>query len=140
MTWGDLSPALCFLSGEKNMSENQVHGELKKKIISILETISDPEIGIDLWNLGLIYDIKIIDDKHVRIHMGLTTPFCPLANILPMMVAEELKKKLGINAEIELVYDPPWTPEHMTEKGRRIFKERFGYDIVEEYRKAYSRK
>ncbi len=113
---------------------------MKKKIISILETISDPEIGIDLWNLGLIYDIKIIDDKHVRIQMGLTTPFCPLANILPMMVAEELKKKLGINAEIELVYDPPWTPEHMTEKGRRIFKERFGYDIVEEYRKAYGRK
>ncbi len=140
MTWGDLSPTLYFLSGEENMPENQDYGELRKKIISILETITDPEIGIDLWNLGLIYDIKIIDNKHVKIQMGLTTPFCPLANILPMMVAEELKKKLGVDAEIELVYDPPWTPERMTEKGRRIFKERFGYDIVEEYRRAYGQK
>jgi len=114
--------------------------ELKKKIISVLETIADPEIGIDVYNLGMIYDIEVIDDKHVKIKMTLTTPFCPLANILPMMVAEELKRKLGIETDIELVFDPPWTPEKMTEKGRRIFKERFGYDIVEEYRKAYGSK
>ncbi len=129
-----------FSLGETIMANDEKREELKRKIISILETITDPEIGIDLWNLGLIYDIDIVDEDNVKIKMGLTTPFCPLANILPMMVAEELKKKLGVNAEIELVYDPPWTPERMTEKGRRIFKERFGYDIVEEYKKAYGKK
>ncbi|RLG89487.1 MAG: FeS assembly SUF system protein [Thermoprotei archaeon] len=119
---------------------NGAKEELKKKIISVLETIADPEIGIDVYNLGMIYDIEVIDDKHVKIKMTLTTPFCPLANILPMMIVEELKRKLGIETDIELVFDPPWTPEKMTEKGRRIFKERFGYDIVEEYRKAYGSK
>ncbi len=123
-----------------NKVTNGAKEELKKKIISVLETIADPEIGIDVYNLGMIYDIEVIDDKHVKIKMTLTTPFCPLANILPMMVAEELKRKLGIETDIELVFDPPWTPEKMTEKGRRIFKERFGYDIVEEYRKAYGSK
>ncbi len=123
-----------------NETTNSAKEELKKKIISVLETIADPEIGIDVYNLGMIYDIEVIDDKHVKIKMTLTTPFCPLANILPMMVVEELKRKLGIETDIELVFDPPWTPEKMTEKGRRIFKERFGYDIVEEYRKAYGSK
>lgn len=110
-----------------------------EKIIPVLETIADPEIGIDVYNLGMIYDINVIEDKHVKIKMTLTTPFCPLANILPMMVYEELKRKLGIEADIELVYDPPWTPEKMTEKGRRMFRERYGYDIVEEYKKAYGK-
>ncbi len=123
-----------------NEVTNGAKEELKKKIISVLETIADPEIGIDVYNLGMIYDIEVIDDKHVKIKMTLTTPFCPLANILPMMIVEELKRKLGIETDIELVFDPPWTPEKMTEKGRRIFKERFGYDIVEEYRKAYGSK
>lgn len=110
--------------------------ELKKKIIAVLETIADPEIGIDVYNLGMIYGIDIIDEKHVKIKMTLTTPFCPLANMLPMMVVDELKRKLGIEADIEIVMEPPWTPLMMTEKGRRIFKERYGYDIVEEYKKA----
>ncbi len=112
--------------------------ELMNKIISVLETIADPEIGIDVYNLGMIYGIEIIDEKHVKIKMTLTTPFCPLANILPMLVVEELKRKLGIEADIEIVMEPPWSPEMMTEKGRRLFKERYGYDIVEEYKKAYS--
>ncbi len=113
--------------------------KIVEKIIPVLETIADPEIGIDVYNLGMIYDIDVIDEKHVKIKMTLTTPFCPLANILPMMVIEELKRKLGIEADIELVFDPPWTPEKMTEKGRRMFRERFGYDIVEEYKKAYGK-
>ncbi len=112
--------------------------ELMNKIISVLETIADPEIGIDVYNLGMIYGIEIIDEKHVKIKMTLTTPFCPLANILPMLVVEELKRKLGIEADIEIVMEPPWSPEMMTEKGRRLFKERYGYDIVEEYKKAYN--
>ncbi len=108
--------------------------ELKKRVIEILETIADPEIGIDVYNLGMIYGLEVGGNK-VKVRMTLTTPFCPLANILPLMVEEELKKKLGVEVEIELVYDPPWNPLMMTEKGRRMFKERFGYDIVEEYKR-----
>jgi len=114
--------------------------ELKNKIIEILETIVDPEIGIDVYNLGMIYGIDVIDDKHVKIKMTLTTPICPLAHIIPYMIVETLKSKLGVETDIELVYDPPWTPEMMTEKGRRMFKERYGYDIVEAYRSMYSRR
>ncbi|MCI4461748.1 MAG: DUF59 domain-containing protein [Thermogladius sp.] len=116
------------------MSSTSSGDDLKKKVIEVLETIADPEIGIDVYNLGLVYGIEVAGGK-VKIKMTLTTPFCPLANILPMMVDEELKKKLGVEVEIELVYDPPWNPLMMTEKGRRMFIERYGYDIVEEYKK-----
>ncbi|MET1160429.1 MAG: metal-sulfur cluster assembly factor [Thermoprotei archaeon] len=107
--------------------------ELIKKVISVLETIIDPEIGIDVYNLGMIYGIDVVGENKVKIKMTLTTPICPLANIIPFMIVEELKKA-GIEADIELVYDPPWTPDKMTEKGRRMFKERYGYDIVEAYK------
>ncbi len=110
--------------------------ELKKKIIEVLENVVDPELGIDVYNLGLIYDIKIIDKNNVKISMTLTTMFCPLATVLPLTIIEQLKEKLNINADIDIVYDPPWTPLRMTEKGRQMFKERFGYDVVETYRQA----
>jgi len=116
------------------MSSTSGADDLKKKVIEVLETIADPEIGIDVYNLGLIYGLEVGGGK-VKIKMGLTTPFCPMSNILPMMVDEELKKRLGVEVEIELVYDPPWNPLMMTEKGRRMFIERYGYDIVEEYKR-----
>jgi len=116
------------------MSSTSGGDDLKKKVIEVLETIADPEIGIDVYNLGLIYGLEVSGGK-VKIKMGLTTPFCPMANILPMMVDEELKKRLGVEVEIELVYAPPWNPLMMTEKGRRMFIERYGYDIVEEYKR-----
>ncbi|MEM0325594.1 MAG: metal-sulfur cluster assembly factor [Desulfurococcaceae archaeon] len=106
---------------------------IKKRIVEILETIVDPELGVDVYNLGLVYNIDVIDDKHVKITMTLTTPFCPLASIIPLMIIDQLKEKLRIDADIDITYDPPWTPLRMTEKGRQIFKERFGYDIVEMY-------
>lgn len=105
------------------------------KVVEILEKIVDPEIGIDVYNLGLIYSIEVLGGNRIKIKMTLTTPFCPLAYYLPTMVVEEIKNKLGYEVDVELVYDPPWTPERMTEKGRRMFKERFGYDIVEMYRR-----
>lgn len=120
------------------MTNEQRWEELRKKIVEILETVVDPEIGIDVYNLGLIYDIKPIDEKTVKISMTLTTAFCPLATVLPLMVIEQLKEKLGIDADIDIVYDPPWTPSRMTEKGRMLFKERFGYDIVEMYERSSS--
>jgi metal-sulfur cluster biosynthetic enzyme len=107
--------------------------ELKKKIIEVLEGVIDPEVGIDVYNLGLIYNIEVVDERRVKISMGLTTALCPLAYTLPLMIIDQLKEKLNIDADVDIVYDPPWTPLRMTEKGRRLFKERFGYDIVEWY-------
>ncbi len=119
-----------------NLMENK--GELKKRIIEVLETIMDPEIGIDVYNLGMIRDIIIVDEKTVKIKMTLTTAFCPLANILPMIIKERLMKDLGLeNVEVELVFDKPWTPLMITEKGRKMFKEKYGYDIVEDWKRRY---
>ncbi|MEM0355661.1 MAG: metal-sulfur cluster assembly factor [Desulfurococcaceae archaeon] len=108
--------------------------EIRSKIIEVLETIVDPEIGLDVYNLGLIYGIEFPREGVVKIKMTLTTPLCPLAYILPQMIIEEIKKRLNLEVDLEIVYDPPWTPDKMTEKGRRIFKERFGYDIAELYK------
>jgi metal-sulfur cluster biosynthetic enzyme len=110
--------------------------ELKKRIIEVLEEVIDPELGIDVYNLGLIYNIEVVNEKTVKISMGLTTPLCPLAYTLPLMIIDRLKERLNIDADLDLVYDPPWTPLRMTEKGRRLFKERFGYDIVEWYQES----
>lgn len=111
--------------------------KIKARVIEVLRKIADPEIGINVYDLGMIYGIEVIDEKHVKIKMTLTTPFCPLANILPLMVREELKKQLDIDADIEIVTEPPWTPLMMTERGRQLFKERYGYDIVEEWKQRY---
>lgn len=107
--------------------------EIKRKIVEVLEGVLDPEIGIDLYNLGMIYDVEVIDENSVKIRMGLTTALCPLASIIPIIVVDELKRRLGIDASIEIVYDPPWTPLRMTERGRRLFIEKYGYDIVGDY-------
>lgn len=114
--------------------------DLKERVVKVLETIVDPEIGIDIYNLGLIYNIEILDEKKVKIDMSLTTMFCPLATTLPLMVIDQLKEVLNVDADINIVYDPPWTPLRMTPKGREMFKERFGYDIVEQYQKSLDQK
>jgi metal-sulfur cluster biosynthetic enzyme len=116
----------------------QLHSneDLKKKIIEVLETVIDPEIGIDVYNLGLIYNIEVLDEKRVKISMGLTTALCPLAHVIPLMIIDQLKERLRIDADIDIVYDPPWTPLRMTEKGRRLFKEKFGYDIAAMYEES----
>jgi len=102
--------------------------KLKRRLIDVLETVIDPEIGIDVYNLGLIYDIKILDEKHVKIDMGLTTAFCPLATVIPLTIIDQLKEKLGIDADIDIVYDPPWTPLRMTEKEEQCLKR--GLDMI----------
>ena len=97
---------------------------LKNKIIKVLKNCFDPEIPIDLWNLGLIYDIKLSDDNekktNVHIIMSLTTPGCSMGNIM----AEDIKKQLSeieaINTvNVEVTFDPPWDPKMMTDFARK---------------------
>tara|TARA_Y100000588_G_scaffold119857_1_gene131201 strand:- start:1061 stop:1387 length:327 start_codon:yes stop_codon:yes gene_type:complete len=90
----------------------------KEEIIEILKTCYDPEIPIDLWNLGLIYDIKI-KKNDVYILMTLTTPGCTMAE----SIANDIKNKISNNKlvekiEVEITFDPIWTPEMMTDEGR----------------------
>ena len=91
----------------------------KEDIIPILEECYDPEIPIDLWNLGLIYEINI-KNNNVNIIMSLTTPGCTMGQYMADDIKSKLKKLSNINeVDVQVVFDPPWQPEMMTDKGRK---------------------
>ncbi len=127
-------------SGNEGGSKDAVKVDkekLKKKIIEALKRVYDPEIPINIWDLGLIYGIEISDDGFVKLTMTLTAPGCPVANMILYHAASAVASVEGVkDVDVELVYDPPWDPTKMTEEGRRRFKEIYGYDIVEEYLRA----
>lgn len=89
---------------------------LNEKVIEALKTVYDPEIPVNIYDLGLIYDIEITDDAEVYIQMTLTTPGCPVAQSFPGWVEDAVRGAEGINeATVELVWDPPWSQERMSE-------------------------
>jgi len=104
--------------------------EMKEKIINVLKECYDPEIPIDLWNLGLIYDINLKEENkfyNVGIIMSLTTPGCSMGQHM----ANDIKDKLGPinkikNVQVDVTFDPPWKPEMMTEFARK----KLGFDPV----------
>ena len=90
--------------------------DLKNKIITEIKKIYDPEIPVNIYELGLIYKIEISDKNDVLIEMTLTSPNCPVAESLPNSVKENILKINGIkNVDLKLVWDPPWTKEKMSE-------------------------
>ena len=91
----------------------------KEDIISILKECYDPEIPIDLWNLGLIYNVNI-KNNDVSIVMSLTTPGCTMGDYMANDIKTKVKKLSNIqNVNVEVVFDPPWQPEMMTDAGRK---------------------
>ncbi|SFZ89746.1 FeS assembly SUF system protein [Flaviramulus basaltis] len=93
--------------------------ELGEKIVNVLKTIYDPEIPVDIYELGLIYDVFVNEDYDVKILMTLTTPNCPVAETLPLEVEEKVKSLNAVNsAEVEITFDPPWTQELMSEEAK----------------------
>ena len=93
--------------------------ELGEKIVRVLKTIYDPEIPVDIYELGLIYDVFVNEDFEVRILMTLTSPNCPVAESLPLEVEEKVKSlDIVKNAEVESTFDPPWTQELMSEEAK----------------------
>ena len=93
--------------------------ELKNKIINEIRKIYDPEIPVNIYELGLIYKIEISDKNNVLIEMTLTSPNCPVAESLPNSVKENILKINGIkNVNLKLVWDPPWTKEKMSEAAK----------------------
>lgn len=88
-------------------------------VISLLKTVFDPEIPVDIYELGLIYAVEIADDGKVKVEMTLTTPSCPSAQELPAMVEEAVRMVPGVaDVEVEVVWDPPWDQSRMSEDAR----------------------
>tara|TARA_B100001057_G_C22717965_1_gene898509 strand:+ start:602 stop:904 length:303 start_codon:yes stop_codon:yes gene_type:complete len=93
--------------------------DLKSKVISEIKKIYDPEIPVNIYELGLIYKIEITDDNNVFIEMTLTTPNCPVAESLPKSVKDNIKKVEGVNeVNLKLVWDPPWSKDRMSESAK----------------------
>ena len=101
------------------MSEIIDTTNLGEKIVKVLKTIFDPEIPVDIYELGLIYDVLVNEDSEVKILMTLTTPNCPVAESLPMEVEEKVKSLNEVkSAEVEITFDPPWTQDLMSEEAK----------------------
>ncbi len=93
--------------------------ELGEKIVRVLKTIYDPEIPVDIYELGLIYDVFVNEAYEVKILMTLTSPNCPVAESLPLEVEEKVKSlDVVSDAEVEITFDPPWTQELMSEEAK----------------------
>jgi len=90
-----------------------------EKIIKVIKTIFDPEIPVDIYELGLIYDIMINEKFDVKIIMTLTTPNCPVAETLPVDVEEKVKTVAGVkSAKVEITFEPPWSKELMSDEAK----------------------
>jgi FeS assembly SUF system protein len=101
---------------EDEILDTQALGE---KIVKVLKSIYDPEIPVDIYELGLIYDVFVNEDNDVKILMTLTTPNCPVAETLPVEVEDKVKSLKMVNdAEVEITFDPPWTQDLMSEEAK----------------------
>jgi FeS assembly SUF system protein len=90
-----------------------------QKLIAALKTVFDPEIPVDIYELGLIYKVDVSDNKDVAVDMTLTAPACPVAGEMPEMVRTALETVEGIGeVKVNMVFDPPWTPDRMSEEAR----------------------
>ncbi|SNR13937.1 DUF59 domain-containing protein [Tenacibaculum jejuense] len=100
------------------MTDEQLE-DLGDKIVRVLKTIYDPEIPVDIYELGLIYDVFVSEENDAKILMTLTSPNCPVAETLPIEVEDKVKTLKEINdCEVEITFDPTWTREMMSEEAK----------------------
>ncbi len=93
--------------------------ELGEEIVRQLKTVFDPEIPVDIYELGLIYDVHVNKEGEAKVLMTLTTPNCPVAEVLPKEVEDKVKEVEGIeNATVEITFEPPWDQDMMSEEAR----------------------
>ena len=103
----------------KKMTEEINTAELGEAIVKKLKTIYDPEIPVDIYELGLIYDVMVNTDYEVKILMTLTSPNCPVAESLPREVEEKIKSIEHVkDADVEITFDPPWSKDLMSEEAK----------------------
>ena len=92
---------------------------LGDKIVGVLKSIFDPEIPVDIYELGLIYDVMVSEENDIKILMTLTSPNCPVAETLPVEVEERVKTLEEVrNCEVEITFDPTWTQDLMSEEAK----------------------
>ena len=98
---------------------NNLKKKVEQKIINVLKAIFDPEIPVDIYELGLIYEIRIDDDINVGIEMTLTSPNCPVAESLPKEVEDKVGEVHGVkSSKVNIVFDPPWEKDMMSEEAK----------------------
>jgi FeS assembly SUF system protein len=108
-----------FLAGEKDEAKGGPGSDLQATVVEVLKSIYDPEIPVDIYELGLIYGVDISEDGDATITMTLTTPHCPVAESLPNEVELRVLSVPGIrDAVVNLVWDPPWDPSRMSDEAR----------------------
>ncbi len=95
---------------------NTENKELADQVIDVLKTIYDPEIPVDIWELGLIYEVNINSDNEVEVKMTLTSPSCPVAETLPPETEQKIAEVEGVRkAKVEITFEPPWEKSMMSE-------------------------
>ena len=105
------------VSGQPAINANAP--DLKDKVLAAIKTVYDPEIPVDIYELGLIYEIIVDADKRVLVKMTLTSPACPSAQQIPSEVRYKVKSVPGVtDARVEIVWDPPWSPANMSDEAR----------------------
>lgn len=112
--------------------------EWKKKLMDALTRVYDPEIPVDIVNLGLIYELNISDEGDVYVRMGLTAPGCPVVDDLIYTVEQVVRETVPAKSvQVDIDIEKQWTPLMMTPQGREKFKQMYGYDIVEMWVQTY---
>jgi len=101
------------------MSENNDNNSMREAAIEKLKTVFDPEIPVDIYELGLVYEVKIVDEHKIYVLMTLTSPNCPVAESLPQEVKEKVLEVEGVrDAEVEITFDPPWDQEMISDEAK----------------------
>ena len=137
MAHGSKNPKTSDRQGETKMEEEQNAGDtteeastgaapglspamqIRDRIIAVLKTVYDPEIPVDIYELGLVYGVEVSDDGEVHVTMTLTTPMCPVAETLPPEVEDKVRNVLGVkDVSLDLVWDPPWSVDMMSDAAR----------------------
>ena len=102
--------------GDKNLSPAM---QIRDRVIAVLKTVYDPEIPVDIYELGLVYGVDVTDDGAVHVTMTLTTPMCPVAETLPPEVEEKVRNVIGVkDVVLDLVWDPPWSIDMLSDAAR----------------------
>jgi FeS assembly SUF system protein len=116
----DKPPQNAAMSGASTLPPEELE-QLTDGIVNALKTVYDPEIPSDIYELGLIYKVDIGDDRAVKIDMSLTSPNCPSAQELPIMVENAVSSVPGVKeTKVEVVWDPPWDPSRMSDEARLV--------------------
>ncbi|WP_404710850.1 SUF system Fe-S cluster assembly protein [Sphingomonas sp. MMS24-J13] len=108
-----------FLKPQPAPSTGEIGGDLYESVIDALKEIYDPEIPVNIYDLGLIYGVEVSENSHVAVTMTLTTPHCPVAESMPGEVELRVGSVPGVGvAEVNLVWDPPWDPQKMSDEAK----------------------